>query len=66
MYVTPWRRILFEKLILPHLVQKFPTPYGTRMNYLAVYDSCCGCNLVFYYHVVFRYFFVIGYCWYFV
>lgn len=33
MYLTPWIKIyIFLKLELPQLVNKFPTPYGTRMN----------------------------------
>ena len=32
MYPAPWMKIFFEKLILPQLVKKSPTPYGIRMN----------------------------------
>jgi len=29
--LTPWSRVLFEKLTVTQLVRKFPTFYGTRM-----------------------------------
>jgi hypothetical protein len=29
-YITPWSRVLLEKLIGPQLVKKFPAFYGTR------------------------------------
>jgi hypothetical protein len=30
--LTPWSRVLLEKLIGPHLVKKLPTFYGTRSS----------------------------------
>ena len=29
--ITPWRRVLLEKLTVPQLVEKLPAYYGTRM-----------------------------------
>jgi hypothetical protein len=29
--LTPWRRVLLEKLIVIQLVKKFPAIYGTQM-----------------------------------
>jgi hypothetical protein len=29
-YLTPWSRVLLEKLTVSHLVKKLPTFYGSR------------------------------------
>jgi len=28
---TPWNRVIIEKLIVTHLVKKFPSSYGTQI-----------------------------------
>jgi len=34
--VTPWRRVLPEKLVIPQLVEMFPTFYGITFT-----RTCC-------------------------
>jgi len=38
--LTPWSRVLFEKLTITHLVQKFPAFYGTQRLITAFTIAC--------------------------
>jgi hypothetical protein len=38
--LTPWSRILLQKLIVPHLVKKFPAFYGTQ-RFITVFTTAC-------------------------
>jgi len=38
--LTPWCRVLLEKLTDPQLVKKFPTFYGTRRFITAITNAC--------------------------
>jgi len=42
--LTPWSRVLLEKLTSSHLVKKFPALYGTRM-FIAVFTNASHLSL---------------------
>src|SRR5215510_8909506 len=44
--LTPWRRVLLEKLYGSHLVKKFPAFYGTR-RFIAAFTSARHLSLSF-------------------
>jgi hypothetical protein len=42
--LTPWSRVLLEKLILTQLVKKFPSNYGT-WRFITVFTTACHWSL---------------------